>query len=924
MLVLLSGPGAFAAERYDPRLRFRTLRTQHFDIYFHQREEALARRLGLIAEEVADRLERELGRPSSRVRVILVDQGDLANGWATPVPYDLIEIQAVPPRAESTIGNTDDWLRLVFAHEYTHVVHLDRSRGWIGGLRSVFGRLPVLYPNIFLPQWQIEGIATYQETALTGQGRVQAGDFRMLVDRAATTGRFLPLDRASGGLVDWPSGTAPYLYGAFFHEYLARQYGAEKIAQLADETARRIPYLGTRAFKKVFGRPLGTLWREFEADAIARAGDEATSTTRITTHGFNVSAPRFDAAGGVYYAVASPHDFPALMHVVPGRPPRKVTARYLGNRTSVSGGSVVFDQLELVRNVGLQSDVYALSIADRRTVRLTREARAADPDVAPDGRTIVCTVQETGRRSLATFSMPAPGALATPVTLVAEAETEFSSPRWSPDGRRIVAERRRLGGPSEIVLIDAATRATRTLVTSRGRNVAPAWADEGRTVLFAADRDSEGFRILAVDVETGTVRRLAGTGSGAESPTLSPDGRTLVFVGYTPGGHDLFSIPYERAAWEPVALEAIEAAEAAPRASETIDTLPATSPYSPWQTLAPTFWTPVVASDSGEFVGGAATGGVDALGRHGYYASAAWSASRARPDWTVAYAYDRWWPTLYADLSEDTDPWRAGELRSLELNAGAVFPVQRVRWRQAALAAWHASTDFFDCESCSPVIDTTLKRRAVRFGWLFSSAKSFGYSVSAETGTALGANAEFTSDALGADGDATAFTLDARQYVRAWPRHAVIAARIAGAWSGGDEPARRTFSAAGNGPQPGGFAIDTDAIGLMRGYDESDVAGSRAAVANLDYRFPIASLQRGAGTFPLFIRTVHAALFADVGNGWNGTFKAADLRKSFGAELSADVVLGYALPVSLTAGVAVRDDRARRDVVGFARIGRAF
>ena len=55
-----------------------------------------------------------------------------------------------------------------------------------------------------------------------------------------------------------------------------------------------------------------------------------------------------------------------------------------------------------------------------------------------------------------------------------------------------------------------------------------------------------------------------------------------------------------------------------------------------------------------------------------------------------------------------------------------------------------------------------------------------------------------------------------------------------------------------------------------------------------------------------------------------GAFEAADLRKSFGAELSVDVVLGYALPISFTAGVAVRDDPARRDVAGFARIGRAF
>src|SRR5262245_50521715 len=121
MLLLLALPPspARAATRYDPRLTFRTISTARFDIHFHQGEEALARRLARIAEDVATQLARELGRPAGRVHVVVVAQGDLSNGWATPVPYNLIEITAVPPPGGSTIGNTEDWLRLVFSHEYT-------------------------------------------------------------------------------------------------------------------------------------------------------------------------------------------------------------------------------------------------------------------------------------------------------------------------------------------------------------------------------------------------------------------------------------------------------------------------------------------------------------------------------------------------------------------------------------------------------------------------------------------------------------------------------------------------------------------------------------------------------------------------------------------------------------------------------------
>src|SRR6478672_9337022 len=133
--------------RYDPALRFRTIATARFDIYFHQREEALARRLAGFIEEAAAEIDRRLGAPGGRVHVILVDQTDQSNGWATVFPYNMIELAAVPPPSQSTIGNTDDWLRLVFSHEYTHIAHLEKSRGWIGGLGRVFGRVPLLFPN---------------------------------------------------------------------------------------------------------------------------------------------------------------------------------------------------------------------------------------------------------------------------------------------------------------------------------------------------------------------------------------------------------------------------------------------------------------------------------------------------------------------------------------------------------------------------------------------------------------------------------------------------------------------------------------------------------------------------------------------------------------------------------------------------------
>jgi outer membrane protein assembly factor BamA len=102
--------------------------------------------------------------------------------------------------------------------------------------------------------------------------------------------------------------------------------------------------------------------------------------------------------------------------------------------------------------------------------------------------------------------------------------------------------------------------------------------------------------------------------------------------------------------------------------------------------------------------------------------------------------------------------------------------------------------------------------------------------------------------------------------------------------------------------------------------------GRHVIVGNLDFRFPILNVQRGAGTLPFFLRTAHGAIFADAGHAWDDDFRWSGVRTSVGAELSLDTVIGYALPLTFSTGVAWRDTplSSGRGVVAFGRIGRAF
>jgi hypothetical protein len=415
-------------------------------------------------------------------------------------------------------------------------------------------------------------------------------------------------------------------------------------------------------------------------------------------------------------------------------------------------------------------------------------------------------------------------------------------------------------------------------------------------------------------------------GASADSPVISPDGRSLVFVGYTNDGFDLFAIRWTEGEWQPVGRSTIAESTAGPfGVTGEPARKPDSHPYRPGRQLLPRFWTPVIEFDGDDTSFGLATAGSDALARHAYAVGGAWSTD-GHPDWYAAYVYDRWRPSFFANTSDDRDSWLAGEIRTRELNIGVAVPFRKVRRVQSAFGAVHVSSERFECGACRPTVDLSIERRALRGGWSFATAKEYGYSISGEDGLRASAAAEASPQAFGSTGTSSTLIADVRAYVPAAPRHGVVALRGAAAASWGDEDAVRVFGAAGSAGQPANGSFGRDAIGLIRGFADDDVVGRRAIVLNADYRLPVAWIERGVGTWPLMLRSIHAAAFADAGAAWNDGLTRRARRLSAGLELSSDVVLGYSLALTLSTGVAWRHDPTHvvHGPAVFARIGRSF
>jgi hypothetical protein len=146
--------GAFVLlnERNHPELLWQSLRTEHFEIHYHDPLLPWAREAAAILERYHDPLCRRLSvRPERRTRVYLSDQDQIANGAALAWDYFFVWI---PGHAfHNVLSGGRSAFEELLIHEYTHILISEAARTWLGTLAFPLG----MYP----PRWLHEGVAQW-------------------------------------------------------------------------------------------------------------------------------------------------------------------------------------------------------------------------------------------------------------------------------------------------------------------------------------------------------------------------------------------------------------------------------------------------------------------------------------------------------------------------------------------------------------------------------------------------------------------------------------------------------------------------------------------------------------------------------------------------------------------------------------------
>lgn len=930
-----------------PNEHWYTIETQHFRVHFIKSLESEARRGAVNAERAFAQLSTELKAPPGKIDLVIADNADYVQGYATPYPSNRIVVYAHPPIDAPELRNYDDWSQLVITHELTHIFHLDRADGlWRLG-RDVFGRHPVLFPNSYLPSWLVEGLAVYYESRITGSGRLEGSEHYMIA-RAAAEGHRLPrLGEVSLATTRFPGGESVYAYGSLILDYLSRTRGPGTIPKFVDITSRAIFPLSLNAkAKKAFGISFENAFKDWSDSLIRTApkeSDPLPGWRELTHDGRYVESPRWTSDSAIVYTAATGKEVPAAYSVDVDGKIRKLGRRNgLDANVPLANGDIVFAQPDYTDAFHYRTDLYRSH--DGGDVQLTHGARLSNPDVRRDGH-IVAVQSTPGTSSIVRVSPN--GNRITPIT-AGTAEIQWGNPRWSSDGRSVAAIRVKRGGINELVVLDTLGHVDQVLVSEHAIVSDPSWSAAGDRLYFTSTRTGVSQAYVATLSGSSRIMQLSSSTTGVFQLESSPRSDKFAALDFKFDGFHLGVAPESEpfaARDTAVVLQRAGCVNcrlaAHVNAPITLADLPPSRTYSPWQSLMPTFWEPLVTIDNnaGNFFG-AATSGEDVIGRHAYYAQAGVNTKHHETEAYGAYQYTGFGqPFLNLSAEQTFDHFDlvnssnkvVGDLarRARIYGLSGSFVRPRVRTYASLSLGGELETRNYTSDP-----DTLLAKlpaaysRTLNYPSLFASAswsnaQRPALSISREDGISLSAttrrrwrNGSESNASNSVVGVLNAYkSLDLSGYA-----HHVFAFRAAAAAA--DANAISTFSAGGLSGGSlaviSGVSVGTDRRTFgVRGFPPSAEQGIRALGGTAEYRAPLSNPSTRIPFVPIFFDRISLATFGEAGRAWcpassvqstgvcNGSSRDQPWLASAGAEIDFDTALQYDVATRLRAGFAV-------------------
>lgn len=941
-LFLLSLIPPSSAAKFSPETAWESSRTEHFRIHSPASYRSFSGVLGGYLEEAYVVLSKELHwELRSVAEVVVRGDTDSANGLTQVFPMNRIIIHPVPFPSVGSMGEYDHWIRTLAYHELTHLIANDTTTGLFSLGRLVFGSAAKMNP--YQPQWLVEGLAVYQETAQSryGRGRSAFVDMalRSSVLEEALGGRDplvgVTLDRLNDGPPLWPGPLAPYYYGYVLQEMMVEAGGKALPGLFSFHNSGRLPFflngglenLAQISFYGLWDRAVERVKKGVVRDLAAIRGAGATQVNFLSEIGRMSRGLTLSPNGDFAFLIRDSYNDGTGL----ARMDLKTRAIESLSSWDADGGSqlralpsgVLYSRLTPFNEYSLFSDVFVWDFVRDSEVRLTEGFRASDPDGSADlrwdedGRIVQGSIVYVKNGADANQSLVLWDGRAEKVLYAGKDFERISTPAWGRGPARdwIVFGSKKNGENERLLIVSASGGAARALSASEvgGRwisEVSPSWSEKG-DLYFSSSRDGV-FNLYQMDfaqiAKAGMGRgenayRVTRLETGALSPAVSADGRVFAMA-YRARGFDVAGVsvlareasarPSEKAARLQLAYLNEKLREKIPVGDSKAEPLSSQTQlqqesYSIFPAILPKYWQPFGQRVADGWNLGVMTSGHDALEFHNYQAQAAWDSRARFPVYLLAYQYEGLYPSIQIERKQENKYLGLEQIsnRVATTSVSLEYPVGD--WGVGFGASW----------SQSRLFEQQADNAGLEARFSYGRLRIFPDSIDREMGE-KGSHVDIVLNGyfLGDDQFSAVGARLEQRVPSFWKQHFF---RFVGQGArSSNQDLSASYYVGGGEPN---IASSDDY--LLRGYTPGAIYGRSLATFNAEYWMPLWNLFRGIGTIPVFFQRTKLKLFLDTGSAEivsGGRSNFAHWPVGTGAHLLQDVKLFYRFPVTLALG----------------------
>ncbi|MBN8555540.1 MAG: PD40 domain-containing protein [Deltaproteobacteria bacterium] len=905
---------------FSPRADWKTIETPHFIIHYDSKITEAADRLADRVEPVYQKITKNFQwEPSSKTHIVLSDFTDDANGLSTPIPYNTIYLYAAPPEDGSALDYYDDWLKTLITHEFTHTVHLDQ----VGGLnkipRALLGRVWV--PNGLQQQWAHEGLAMYEETYETTKGRGRSPAVKMFLRAVNKENKFIHIDRATYWNDQYPYGNSAYWYGIGFHQFLADQYGAQKIFDFSKANASSIvPSFFNFKTKEIYGKSFHRLWEEWrEKEKSQWLKFQKETPSQFESRPYSrplqeniqlLSAPAFNDKGDEVFLSVSDNGknkiLRARLNSKDNSPLEKIAEIATDSRLFYANDHLYYTKATpaptTVALYAVYNDLWALDLKTKQEKQLTEGLRLRDPVIFKKN---VYGVRIDGFKS-SLIKFPLPESIkdkkAIDVLFKADGFDVISKPNISPDGKLLTFSMKVENKNRDLYLLNLETKKLTRLTNDGFEDHDPIFSANGNEIYFSSAKPMGPSKTLvpnlfALNLKTTQTTQLTDALTGIQLPAFSKTHSAFGYFkasGFEPQIAKISDLPKKLIKTESEKSVSASALEKTPK---TLAHLKA-KPYSVGSTLWPHYLLPFFFFTETNSAVGGVIGSHDPLNFHSWSAIGYQLFGPNRPGGAIEYSY-RGFPLITLSLGSFAMITDYGNIlavpgenfyhRYYERDLGAVAGYSiPIYWNHRPTAFSLSQNLFFEKRSALLKWPTGVRSgkgtaaftdgvtiNNISFSpeegkfWGISSKLSWssGLRQSVEdfspSGSTISFNLDYSPKALGSDFKILATTLSAKTYQKIAAAHALaFESNIGLQWE--DPLYQRTYRLGGSlGASP------ISSVGRhsysLRGLPASYFAGEGLVQGSAEYRYRLFNSLPGFGTAPLWFKNLQIALFSDGG-----------------------------------------------------------